>query len=177
MVNGVNPRLSPAGAWPERSFSLVSGPENSGAGVDQSAGAVVTAFGHLQDLLARELTDDLSGRAVQGLVDEGSLSGPFLDDQSVSRGLLDLVVAQVAAGIELPVGAVFVGLLENDLRSALLSIDVEIGDERFPGAAAFYDGAPFRMLQFVWPDRAGLLPWEAGYDERLRLAHPVIGHW
>ena len=96
---------------------------------------------------------------------------------SAARGLLDLVAAQVAAGIELPVGAVFVGLLENDLRSALLAVDVELGDERFPGAAVFYSERPFRMLQFVWPDRAGMLPWEEGYDERLRLAHPVIGHW
>lgn len=43
--------------------------------------------------------------------------------------------------------------------------------------SGFYSERPFRMLQFVWPDRAGMLPWEEGYDERLRLAHPVIGHW
>ena len=96
---------------------------------------------------------------------------------AAARGLIDLVAAQVAAGIELPVGAVFAGLLENDLRSALLTVDVEVADPRFPGAALFYGERPFRMQQFVWPDRAGLLPWEDGYDQRLRVAQPVIGHW
>ncbi|MBS1838674.1 MAG: DUF4262 domain-containing protein, partial [Actinobacteria bacterium] len=33
----------------------------------------------------------------------------------------------------------------------------------------------WRMLQFIWPDRSGLLPWDPGYDERLRLAQPIIG--
>ncbi|CCM62507.1 hypothetical protein BN381_130065 [Candidatus Microthrix parvicella RN1] len=96
---------------------------------------------------------------------------------SAARGLIDLIAAQIAAGIELPVGVVFSGLLENELRSALLTVDVDVADERFPGAAVFYAQTPFRMQQFMWPDRAGLLPWEDGYDHRLRVAQPMIGHW
>ncbi|MEZ5382322.1 MAG: DUF4262 domain-containing protein [Microthrixaceae bacterium] len=96
---------------------------------------------------------------------------------AAARGLLDLVAAQVAAGIELPVGAVFSGLLEHDLRSALLEVEVIPADARFPGAAVFYGATPFRVWQFVWPDKAGLLPWEDGYDQRLRVAQPVVGRW
>lgn len=96
---------------------------------------------------------------------------------AAARGLLDLVAAQVAAGIHLPVGAVFAGLLDNDLRAALLEVDVVAADERFPGAAVFYGDSPFRMWQLVWPDKSGRLPWEDGYDRRLRVAQPVVGHW
>jgi hypothetical protein len=30
-------------------------------------------------------------------------------------------------------------------------------------------------VQLVWPDRAGWLPWESGFDERVSPAQPVIG--
>jgi hypothetical protein len=94
-----------------------------------------------------------------------------------ARGLLGLIADQYAAGVELPMGVVFVGLLENDLRSALLTVDVEAHAELVPGAVDFHGGTGFGLSQFVWPDRAGRLPWDDGYDQRLRVAQPVIGTW
>ena len=94
-----------------------------------------------------------------------------------ARGLLGMIADQHGGGVALPVGGVFVGLLESDLPCALLEVDVEEHAGLFPNAAAFHGDSGFRMLQFLWPDRAGLLPWDAGYDERLRLAQPVIGTW
>lgn len=93
-----------------------------------------------------------------------------------ARGLLGLIADQHAGGVELPVGAVFVGLLENDLPCALLQVDPGHDAELFADGVDLHDG-PFRTLQFVWPDRDGHLPWDEGYDERLRLAQPVIGTW
>lgn len=97
-----------------------------------------------------------------------------------ARGLLGMIADQHAGGVELPVDAVFVGLLESDLPCALLSVDLGANLDLFPDADAL-DRRPstaseprFRMLQFVWPDRRGLLPWHEGYDERLRLAQPVL---
>lgn len=101
-----------------------------------------------------------------------------------ARGLLEMIVDQHAGGVQLPVGAVFVGLLESDLPCALLPVDLEAHLGLFGDAAALAGRGPthgatdapgLRMLQFVWPDRLGRLPWDAGYDERLRLAQPVIG--
>jgi hypothetical protein len=94
-----------------------------------------------------------------------------------ARGLLGMVADQHTGGVEIPVGGVFIGLLESDLPCALLTVDLAEHSALFPDAAAFHGDDGFRMLQFVWPDRSGRLPWDEGYDERLRLAQPVIGTW
>lgn len=94
-----------------------------------------------------------------------------------ARGLLQLVADQYAAGLELPVGAVFVGLLDNDLPCALLAVDLSAHPGLAPAAAAHHGDAGFRLVQLVWPDRAGRLPWDESYDRRLRFAQPVVGSW
>ena len=91
-----------------------------------------------------------------------------------ARGLMSMMAEHLVAGGELPVG-VFAGLLDNGLRSALLPLDLSVHSAAFPGAATFHGERPWRVEQFVWPDKQGLLPWEDGYEERLRLAQPVLG--
>jgi len=78
-------------------------------------------------------------------------------------------------GTEIPVGPLFQGLLDNDLRSALLPVDMEEYGELFVAATDWYEGAPYRVAQLAWPDRNGWLPWESGFDHRLLMAQPVIG--
>jgi hypothetical protein len=91
-----------------------------------------------------------------------------------SRGLLGEVVELLRQGVVPPIGALFTGLLDNDLRSALLEVDVERYTELFSAAHEWY-ATEHPMVQLVWPDRNGWLPWESGYDSRLRFAQPVIG--
>ena len=95
-----------------------------------------------------------------------------------ARGQLAMIAGQHCGGVQLPVDAVFVGLLESDLPCALLEVDLAGHAGSFPDAAAYHTdrgvGAEWRMLQFVWPDRSGLLPWDAGFDDRLRIAQPII---
>lgn len=96
-----------------------------------------------------------------------------------ARGLLSMIADQHSGGIELPVDGVFVGLLESDLPCALLTVDLDVHRDLFPDAVALSartgsDPAALRMLQFVWPDRRGFLPWNPDYEERLRTAQPVI---
>lgn len=38
----------------------------------------------------------------------------------------------------------------------------------------FYCGDHFPCLQIVWPDRAGLFPWESGFDEHFRPDQPDL---
>ncbi len=92
-----------------------------------------------------------------------------------ARGLLDLVVDLLEGGTEIPIGSEFVGLFDNDLRSIFLPIDVDKWAEYLRTAVAWHKGAPFEMVQLLWPDRIGFLPTEAGYAHHLRLAQPVLG--
>ena len=91
-----------------------------------------------------------------------------------ARGLMQMMAEYLGAGGELPVG-VFVGLLDNDLPAAMLPVDLDQWSEMFIGASTYYGAFEYRVRQFLWPDKAGKFPWDEGYDERLRLAQPVIG--
>ena len=90
-----------------------------------------------------------------------------------ARGLLEMMAEYLGAGGRLPEG-VFLGLLDNALPAALLPVDRDDVEGLFRDADAFNE-PDYRVSQFVWPDRNGLLPWNEGYDERLRLAQPVVG--
>jgi hypothetical protein len=87
-----------------------------------------------------------------------------------ARGLIGLVVEVVRSGGHVPVGPQFTGLLDNDLRCALLPVDVEDNLDLFESAAGWYGGITFRMVQLMWPDRNGWLPWEPGFEKRLLYA-------
>ena len=94
---------------------------------------------------------------------------------AAARGLLELIVEHLKAGGELPVGQPFNGLLDNQLVCALLDVDRTAYEHLFPTLDAIYGEQPWRVRQFVWPDRSGALPWEPGWPEQLKLAQPVIG--
>ncbi len=91
-----------------------------------------------------------------------------------ARGLLDLVVDMLQSGTEIPVGSELVGLFDNDLRCIFVAVDIELWGTYFATATAWYRGAPFEIVQLLWPDRNGFLPTEAGYAQHLRLAQPVL---
>jgi Domain of unknown function (DUF4262) len=38
----------------------------------------------------------------------------------------------------------------------------------------YYKDEPFPALQLIWPDSAGVFPWEEGYDERFRKEQPSL---
>lgn len=92
-----------------------------------------------------------------------------------SRGLLDLVVEVAGGGTEIPLGVPVVGLLDNDLRCVFAPVDLTVWGDLFTTATAWYRGAPYSMVQLLWPDRNGFLPYEPGFDQRMSTAQPVIG--
>ena len=94
---------------------------------------------------------------------------------AAARGILELVVNHLRAGGEVPTSQEFVGLLDNDLRSALMDVDRTQHAELFGTLPMIYGEQDWRVRQFVWPHRNGALPWEADFPEELRLAQPVIG--
>jgi len=94
---------------------------------------------------------------------------------AAASGLADLLVGLLADGVEIPIGAIFTGLFDNDLRCALLPIDLDTYVDLFHVASSWHRGEDFRVLQLAWPDKNGWLPWESGFEHRLLFAQPVVG--
>ena len=94
-----------------------------------------------------------------------------------ARGLLDLIVNHLRMGGQLPVAQVFNGLLDNEQACALLEIDTQSESSYFPTLGKIYGEQPWRVYQFVWPDRSGAFPWDSNWPEELRYAQPLIGTW
>ncbi len=91
-----------------------------------------------------------------------------------ARGLLGLAVEALRGGTEIPLGVELVGLLDNELRCVFAPVDVGRWGSWFATATAWYGGARFDVVQLLYPDRNGFLPYEHGFDQRLRFAQPVL---
>ena len=94
---------------------------------------------------------------------------------AAARGLYDLLADMLRGGTEIPLGVELMGLFDNDLRCIFASVDMATWSPLFATGVAWYRGAPYEVVQLLWPDRNGFLPTEAGFDRRLVLAQPVIG--
>lgn len=92
-----------------------------------------------------------------------------------ARGLLGLVVDAVRGGTEIPFGVELVGLLDNELRCVFAPIDTDQCGPLFATAQSWYRGGDYAMVQLLYPDRNGFMPYEPGFDQRLRFAQPVVG--
>lgn len=92
-----------------------------------------------------------------------------------AKGLLGLVIDACRGGTQIPVGVELVGLLDNEMRCAFAPIDLDTHGALFATALAWNKGEPFSMVQLVYPDPNGVMPYETGFDERLRYNEPIIG--
>ena len=92
-----------------------------------------------------------------------------------ANGLVTLVADACRGGTEIPIGVEVVGLLDGELRAIFAPVDLERWGGLFATALAWYEGAPGDYVQLLYPDRNGFLPYEAGYEQRMRLAQPVVG--
>jgi hypothetical protein len=94
---------------------------------------------------------------------------------AASKGLLELTVDTCRGGTEIPIGRELVGLLDGELRCLFAPIDLQQWGPMFQTALSWYRGEAPAMVQLIYPDRNGFMPYEAGFDQRLRFAQPVIG--
>jgi hypothetical protein len=92
-----------------------------------------------------------------------------------AKGLIELVVDARRGGTEIPVGVELVGLLDNELRCLFAPVDVGVWGPYFETAAAWYRSNDFDVVQLIYPDRNGFLPYEDGFEQRMAFAQPVIG--
>lgn len=96
------------------------------------------------------------------------------------RGLFDLVADALAGGTDLPVGPAFIGLLDGGQPCALVPLDAAATADMFPSLVQHHllagDGpSDFHMVQLVWPDAAGALPWEPGFAPELVTVQVLFG--
>jgi hypothetical protein len=91
------------------------------------------------------------------------------------RGLFDLVADVVGSGQAISIGAEIVGLFDGEQRAKFVAVDSSSQGHLFTSAASWHKGRQFDVVQLLWPDRNGFLPGEAGFDQRLRHAQPVLG--
>src|SRR5690606_30998335 len=94
---------------------------------------------------------------------------------AAAAGLIGLVGDACRGRTQLPLDVELVGLLDNGLRCRFAAIDVDALGGLFPTTVAWYGGAPFEIVQMLYPDRNGWMPYESGFEERLRYAQPVVG--
>ena len=92
-----------------------------------------------------------------------------------AKGLIELVADACRGGTEIPVGVELVGLLDNDLRCMFAPVDLDVWGPYFTTAVAWYRGADFDIVQLLYPDRNGFMPYETGFEQRMAFAQPVIG--
>ena len=92
-----------------------------------------------------------------------------------ATGLVELVADARRGGTEIPVGVELVGLLDNELRCIFAPIDLDVWGAWFSTLVAWYEGAEVSVVQLLYPDRNGFLPYEPGYEQRMRTAQPVLG--
>lgn len=92
-----------------------------------------------------------------------------------AKGLLTLVADACRGGTEIPLGAELVGLLDNELRCLFAPVDMERWGPYFALGSAWYAGEAFEVVQLLYPDPNGFMPYEAGFDHRMAFAQPVIG--
>ena len=94
---------------------------------------------------------------------------------AASNGVLQLIADLLDGGTEIPTGVVLTGLFDGDQRCLLLPVPAEQVQALMPTAIAWHRSTEVPAVQLLWPDRNGFLPTEAGFEQRLRLAQPVVG--
>lgn len=93
---------------------------------------------------------------------------------AAAKGLLTLVADACRGGTQIPIGVEVVGLLDNDLRCMFAPVDLDGWGPYFTTAVAWHQGAAFEIVQLIYPDPNGFMPYEPGFDQRMAFAQPVI---
>ena len=92
----------------------------------------------------------------------------------VARELIDVIATEVSHERKFDAGVEADDLIEG-YRAQFLAVP-HACHERFFGLARWaYEGDEFRVVQLVYPDQRGMMPWAAGVSEGFLMAQPVIG--
>ena len=87
--------------------------------------------------------------------------------------VISVAVDALKGGTDIPTGCELVGLLDGEQRCAFAPLTDEVATSWCPALEEFTTASICRADAVPRP--AGLLPYEAGYEQRMRYAQPVIG--
>jgi Domain of unknown function (DUF4262) len=95
-----------------------------------------------------------------------------LNDKTAHQVLWD-VFRDAEQGRSLPVGT-----RTDQVFANLAAYAFPVAKRHYPDhlgwSVWFYGGADFPCLQIVWPDRAGVFPWQAGFDPSFAKDQPDL---
>jgi hypothetical protein len=93
---------------------------------------------------------------------------------ATASDLIGVAVDALRNGVEIPIACELVGLLDGEQRCAFAPLSDDEAISWCP-AVSDYSELPLNVVQMLYPDRKGFLPYEAGYEQRMRFAQPVVG--
>jgi Domain of unknown function (DUF4262) len=89
-------------------------------------------------------------------------------------GIINLIGDRVKEGLRLSPDDRVPGILTSGLDVAIRPVDEGWYRHLFGTAIWFAQAPPLPFLQVVWPDRAGLFPWESGFDSSYAEEQPPL---
>jgi hypothetical protein len=93
---------------------------------------------------------------------------------ATANDVVSVAVDALKGGTDIPAGCELVGLLDGEQRCAFAPLSDEVATSWCPALEEFTTQS-ISVVQMLYPDRQGFLPYEAGYEQRMRYAQPVIG--
>jgi hypothetical protein len=91
----------------------------------------------------------------------------------IAHNVLWDVYREARDGRSLPVGQALSDIFGNHM-AYLFPVAKEHYEDHVGWSRWFYDGDDFPCIQLVWPDRNGVFPWQADFDESFRDDQPDL---
>ena len=93
---------------------------------------------------------------------------------ATANDVISVTVDALRNGTEIPIACELVGLLDGEQRCAFAPLAEDDASKWCPAVSEYTDTS-VEVVQMLYPDRQGFLPYEAGYEQRMRYAQPIIG--
>ena len=93
---------------------------------------------------------------------------------ATANDVISVTVDALRNGTEIPIACELVGLLDGEQRCAFAPLAEDDASKWCPAVSEYTD-ISVEVVQMLYPDRQGFLPYEAGYEQRMRYAQPIIG--
>ncbi len=93
---------------------------------------------------------------------------------ATANDVISVTVDALRNGTEIPIASELVGLLDGEQRCAFAPLAEDDASKWCPAVSEYTDTS-VEVVQMLYPDRQGFLPYEAGYEQRMRYAQPIIG--
>jgi Domain of unknown function (DUF4262) len=92
----------------------------------------------------------------------------------IAHRLINDIGKAIRAGRRFEAGGRYDGIADG-FPLAFVAVAERHYREYLGYARWFYRGSEFPVVQYIWPDKQGIFPWEPGHDARFLQVQPVLG--